>query len=96
MGYFLHIQGGGQIPVGLSMRVGSDPGCDIVVKDGEIAGCHAIIGMFPDGLLIRDEDSPAGTFVNDERIEHVTALMAGDRIKVGKEEFIIEYEHTEI
>jgi len=96
MGYFLHGPDSRLIPVGLSMRVGSDPESDIVVKDAEVAGCHAIIGVFPDGLLIRDEESPAGTFVNDERIDHVTALIAGDRVKVGKEVFIVEYEHSEI
>jgi pSer/pThr/pTyr-binding forkhead associated (FHA) protein len=96
MGYFLHSSKGSHIPVGLSMRIGSDPGCDIVVKVGEVASCHAIIGSFPDGLLIRDEDSSTGTYVNNERIEHVTTLLAGDRIKVGKKEFVVEYEHTEI
>jgi pSer/pThr/pTyr-binding forkhead associated (FHA) protein len=96
MGYFLHGPDSRLIPVGLSMRVGSDPESDIVINDADVAGCHAIIGVFPDGLLIRDEESPAGTFVNDERIDHVTALMAGDRVKVGKEVFIVEYEHSEI
>jgi pSer/pThr/pTyr-binding forkhead associated (FHA) protein len=83
---------GKQTSVGLSMRIGSDDTCDIVVIDPSVSGCHAIIGAFPDGLLIRDEDSATGTFINNEKIEHVTALMSGDRIRVGKTEFLVEIE----
>jgi pSer/pThr/pTyr-binding forkhead associated (FHA) protein len=74
------------------MRIGSTPSCDIVVKGSDVSGIHVIIGNFPDGLLIRDEGSASGTFVNNEKIEHVTALMSGDHIRVGKTEFLVEYE----
>ena len=92
MGYLLNDPDGHQIPVGLSMRIGSDPANDIVVDGPGVSASHAIIGKFPDGLLIRDEESSAGTFINDERIEHVTALMSGDRIRIGETEFLVEYE----
>jgi hypothetical protein len=92
MSYFLNNRAGKLIPVGLSMRIGSDPSCDIVVKDPDVSGVHAVIGCFPDGLLIRDEDSTSGTFINGEKIEHVIALVSGDRIRVGGTEFYVEYE----
>lgn len=96
MGYFLRDPEKNLIPVGLSMRIGSDPGSDIIVKDKDVAVCHAIIGTFPDGLLIRDEESQSGTFVNDEKITQVTALVSGDQIRIGNTRFVVYYDHTEI
>jgi pSer/pThr/pTyr-binding forkhead associated (FHA) protein len=83
MGYYLQDSTGKQISVGLSMRIGTDPYGEVVLTDPRVAKCHAILGELPDGLLIRDEDSPGGTFINNEKIEHVIALKAGDQIKVG-------------
>ena len=96
MGYFLRDADKNLIPVGLSMRIGSDPGSDIVIKEKDVAVSHAIIGTFPDGLLIRDEESQSGTFVNDEKITQVTALVSGDQILIGKTRFVVYYDHTEI
>ncbi|GAP21676.1 FHA domain-containing protein [Leptolinea tardivitalis] len=89
MSYFLCDPTGRYIPVGLCMRIGSDPANDIVLPDSLVSPSHAIIGDLPDGLLIRDEDSVSGTFINDVRIEAVMALKPGDRVKIGDTEFTI-------
>ncbi|NMB59347.1 MAG: FHA domain-containing protein [Chloroflexi bacterium] len=96
MGYFLRDSEKNLIPVGLSMRIGSDPGADIVIRDKDVSDCHAIIGTFPDCLLIRDEESQSGTFVNDEKITRVTALVSGDQIRIGKTKFIVYHDDAEM
>jgi hypothetical protein len=90
MGFQLIDPEGKQIPIGLSIRIGSNPACDIVLKGPDVSPYHVIIGMYPDGLLIRDEDSANGTFVNGERLEHVILLKQGDRVRVGTAEFTVQ------
>ncbi len=89
MSYYLCDSAGKQIPIGLSMRIGSDPLNQVVLQDPLVSDLHAILGELPDGLLIRDENSASGTFVNDERISAVTKLKTGDRIKLGGVEFLV-------
>jgi pSer/pThr/pTyr-binding forkhead associated (FHA) protein len=90
MGYQLIDPEGNQIPIGQCMRIGSNPACDIIVKGTEVSPYHVIIGLYPDGLLIRDEDSVSGTYVNGERLDLVSMLKPGDRVRVGQTEFIVQ------
>jgi pSer/pThr/pTyr-binding forkhead associated (FHA) protein len=39
-------------------------------------------------LLLEDLGSTNGTFVNDRRIDRAT-IVAGDRIRIGRVEFVI-------
>jgi hypothetical protein len=89
MGYFLIDSSGRQIPIGLMMRIGCDPANQIVLQDSQASAFHAILGDQPDGLLIRDENSASGTFVNARQINAVTKLRAGDRIRLGGDEFSV-------
>jgi pSer/pThr/pTyr-binding forkhead associated (FHA) protein len=53
--------------------------------DLEISRRHARVSRGADGqLAIEDLGSANGTFVNDERIDAPRALVAGDRVRVGK------------
>lgn len=89
MGYFLYDSSGKQIRIGLTMRMGSDPANQIVLDDAQVSAFHAILGEQPDGLLIRDENSTEGTFINDMQITATTRLSQGDRIRLGGTEFFI-------
>src|SRR3954470_24925678 len=52
--------------------------------DGEIARHHGRIARDPDGdLTVEDFGSSNGTYVNDERVEGLLKLRAGDELKMG-------------
>src|SRR4051812_47825060 len=52
--------------------------------DGEISRLHGRIARDPDGnLTVEDFGSSNGTFVNDERVDGVRTLRAGDEIRMG-------------
>jgi RsiW-degrading membrane proteinase PrsW (M82 family) len=70
-----------------TLKLGRDPGCDIVLADGSISRAHAEVVLFEDGrLFVRDEGSQNGTFVDrDGRRERLQAsfVQNGDVIVFG-------------
>lgn len=65
------------------MVIGSDPGCDIHIDSLAVRARHAVIVSRDGGSVLRDLDSPEGTFVNGQKVsEH--SLKDGDLIQVGK------------
>jgi pSer/pThr/pTyr-binding forkhead associated (FHA) protein len=90
VGYTLQDSSGRQIQIGLMLRIGSDPANEIVLSDQKVAPFHATLGDQPDGLLIRDEKSKSGTFVNQKRIKGLVNLNTGDQITIGGMTFIVE------
>ena len=61
----------------------------LTIADDEISRRHAALRL-GDGLEIEDLDSLNGTFVNDSRIDSVTALASGDTIRIGKSTLEVE------
>jgi hypothetical protein len=67
------------------ITIGRAEGCDIgLFGDNTIERTHARIVRKNDRFLLADADTPAGTFLNDERISSPTPLRDGDLIRVGK------------
>jgi len=63
--------------------VGSDPGCDIVVRnDASVSGKHLTILNRMGSFKFKDELSTNGTFINDN-FEEEGSLKDGDVIKIG-------------
>jgi hypothetical protein len=58
--------------------------CEIILADPEVSRRHAAIRVVPGGVGIEDLGSRNGTFVNDERIDGVRQLSAGDEVQVGE------------
>lgn len=54
------------------------------LDDSEVSRKHATISLQGDGLIIKDEGSANGTFVNGKRIEGTVSLRDGDEIRLGK------------
>jgi len=72
------------IPVAVGeMVIGSDPQCDIHIDSLAVHARHAAITTEGGNSVLRDLESPEGTFVNDEKITE-RALEDGDLIQVGK------------
>ncbi len=89
MGYFLQDSQGRQFPIGLCMWIGFDSSSQISLSNTPISPCHAILGDYPDGLLLRDEDSATGTYVNNEVIDQVVALKVGDELSFRNFKFVV-------
>ncbi len=80
-------RGGGRgdtfrITDGVSLRVGRDPSCDIVLNDTLVSRKHITIENRDDGVFAQDVDSLNGMYVNGERVSE-TRLSPGDRIQAG-------------
>ena len=64
--------------------VGRNPGLDLTIPVKEASREHFRLGRVKDGTwAVQDLNSTNGTWVNDVRIEQVTALKNGDTIRVG-------------
>jgi pSer/pThr/pTyr-binding forkhead associated (FHA) protein len=81
---------GRSVEVHGELTVGRDPGCVLRLDDPKVSRRHATVSPSPGGLEIRDEGSLNGTWVNDGRITGSRALAAGDRVRIGGSEFIVD------
>jgi pSer/pThr/pTyr-binding forkhead associated (FHA) protein len=72
------------------LSVGRDPGCVLRLDDPKVSRRHATLHPSAGGITIRDEGSLNGTWVNDGRIAGSRALAAGDRVRIGGSEFIVD------
>ena len=72
------------------LRIGRDPASQIVLQDPQVSQLHATLGEYQGNLILRDENTSNGTFVNETRIEGPVYLQAGDRIRIGNASFSVE------
>ena len=64
--------------------IGRSHSNSLPLTSAEISREHAHIVHNGEDFLLRDHDSRAGTFVNDQPITEVT-LAHGDRIRIGRQ-----------
>ena len=67
------------------VTVGTSPQCDIAIDDASISKQHAFFDRSGDTWRLWDNDSAAGTFVNDQPVVFNTPrpLVPGDYITLG-------------
>jgi signal transduction histidine kinase len=71
------------------VHVGRDPEVDVILSDPLVSRVHTWIGLDGSDLVVRDNDSRNGVFVNGDRVEE-SPLTDGDAIGVGDYTFIVE------
>ena len=74
------LNGGGDVVLGNAL--GGSPGIDLADQEGSspkrMAARQARVEFTAKGPVLRDLDSPGGTFVNRQRIDQPVALRVGD------------------
>lgn len=65
------------------MIIGTNPGCQVILQDGNIADQHAEIYTQEGRYFVRDLGSGYGTFVNGTLITDITELFSGYYVQMG-------------
>jgi hypothetical protein len=80
---------------GLEMKAGRDGSqCAILIEDRQVSGVHASLKLEGGQLLVRDEASTGGTFINDTPVTPGawTPVPNGSRLKLGPVELTVSVE----
>ena len=64
------------------IRLGRDPGCDVVISEATVSRRHAEVKWDGHELVVEDLGSSGGTFVNDVRVQHAV-VQPGDVLRLG-------------
>lgn len=80
---------GKSFPVGTILHIGCQATNEIVLTDPLASPIHATIWEQQGVVYVRDENTAAGTFVNDARVQ-VTVLSPGDTIRIGSSTFVLQ------
>jgi hypothetical protein len=88
-------EGAFRVLPGIESRVGRDGGlCSIVLQEGRVSGVHASLKVEGGALLVRDDRSHNGTFVNGNRIAAGawTPVPGGSQLRFGPVEFLVRHD----
>jgi pSer/pThr/pTyr-binding forkhead associated (FHA) protein len=69
--------------------MGRAPRADFIVDAALVSRLHCRFTLAEDRLAVEDLGSTNGTFVNGEKINGAQVLAGGDRVKVGRVEFVV-------
>lgn len=72
------------------LTVGRDPKQSLVFADSEISRLHARVTLVGDALLVEDQRSTNGTYVDGRRIGNPTLLSEGRMVRFGRQ--VLKYE----
>jgi hypothetical protein len=74
----------------LSIAIGEDDDGDVCFEDAGLDYHHASIHLLPEGALVEDNGSDAGTFLNGRKVTAPTKIAEGDTITAGKVRIVVE------
>jgi pSer/pThr/pTyr-binding forkhead associated (FHA) protein len=80
---------------GMEMRAGRDGGaCQILLSEPRVSGTHASVKIEGGQLMVRDETSNNGTYVNGQKIQGGvwTPVPPGAALRFGPVEFSVRLE----
>ncbi len=74
---------------GAIKTMGRAPRADFIVDAALVSRLHCRFSLVDSGLKVEDLGSTNGTFVNGQKITAAQFLAGGDRVKVGRVEFVV-------
>jgi pSer/pThr/pTyr-binding forkhead associated (FHA) protein len=80
-----------RLSAGVTKTIGRAAQADFVIDAPLVSRVHCRLEANDQALGVVDLSSTNGTYVNDERIERAR-LRAGDRLRVGRMEFLVAEE----
>lgn len=78
------------IPLSKKFLVGREQDCHLKPGSDLVSRHHCVFTVDDYCVALRDLGSTNGTFVNGERIQGLVLLSDGDRVQIGKLEFIVQ------
>ncbi len=69
--------------------IGRRQDCHLRIPTSDVSRQHCVLLLQGGGVVVKDQGSANGTFVNDKRIAQ-TELKAGDRLRIGPVSFIVQ------
>jgi serine phosphatase RsbU (regulator of sigma subunit) len=75
----------------LPFNIGRHPDNDLIIQDSSVSKQHAILRRSPEGLVVVDNDSLNGVFVNGEKIERKRSLRPGDMVSICSTRFKLKH-----
>jgi len=76
--------------------IGRSPYCSLILDHETLSRVHATLRVEGGGLILIDENSSNGTFVNGARISAPAPVGPGDDIRLGKVLVWIEHESARV
>ncbi|MEK6238522.1 MAG: FHA domain-containing protein, partial [Planctomycetales bacterium] len=76
----------------LPLMIGNGRGVDISIPQSRVNPSHCLLYELEGAVVVRDENTALGTFVNDQRID-LAVLKPGDKLTVGPVSFVTVYKH---
>lgn len=74
---------GVKVALDRAVRIGRDPGLELVIADDFVSSRHAQVVPGPHGPVLEDLRSTNGTLINGARVGAPVILKAGDQVSVG-------------
>lgn len=87
--YWLEYQGHALELRNGAVVVGRSSTCHIVLDDGLVSRRHAQFVVNAKAAMVEDFGSVNGVYLNGERISGQRALRDGDRVQIGKQDFVL-------
>jgi hypothetical protein len=83
--FLLTLPNGQGIPlvVGAQITIGRNPDSSIVINDAQISGTHTIVSIQADSILVWDNNSTNGTYLNGVLLTGSHRLTPADVLQVG-------------
>lgn len=72
-----------ELTVNKEALIGRNPGCDVVVPKPMVSSVHCILTRDKDKLMVEDNNSTNGTFLNGKPLKHVVEVKNNDMLTLG-------------
>jgi pSer/pThr/pTyr-binding forkhead associated (FHA) protein len=74
---------GMRVALDRTVRIGREPGLELVIADDFVSTRHAQVVPGPNGVILEDLGSTNGTVLNGTPVSAPASLSAGDEVAIG-------------